>query len=45
MTVVTIVDVVEASMGILRIINNEGTPETVTVLRGQVTVVPESTFV
>ena len=37
----TVIDVVEVGIGVLRVEDNEGTPETITVLCGQVTVVPE----
>ena len=41
---ITIVDVVEASMWVFRVIDNERTPETITVLCGQVTMVPEGAY-
>lgn len=37
----TVVDVVQVSARVVRVVHNERTPQTITVLRGQVTVVPE----
>ena len=41
----TVIDVVEVGIGVLRVEDNEGTPETITVLCGQVTVVPEGAYI
>ena len=38
----TVVNVVEVLVGVLRVINDNRAPETIAVLSGQVTVVPES---
>ena len=40
----TIIDIVETQVRIVGVIHNERSPETITILGGQMTVVPESTY-